>query len=332
MSESQRSPAKVTIVAVPRERYSLARRSLESIFAHTREPFELIYVDGNAPRPLASWLKAQAQEKGFQLLRHDEYLPPNRARNIGFEAVRTPYVVFIDNDVIVSDGWLEALVRCAEDTGAAIAGPLTCEGEPIHTHIHFAGGESHIVEVVENGEPRRYMRDTIELQAKPLAEYRPRLQRKTTECFEFHCVLMRTDVVRDIGGFDEDIWNTKENVDFALEVARRGGEVYLEPDSLVTYLDNVPMTWSDMRYYVVRWSDAWTEASLDRIKEKWNLSEDGFFQSRYANMGWRRRRYIIRPFCQKLPLPRGKGTLEMMLSRWDRWLNRKLVPEARRAR
>jgi len=330
MNELSESTPKVTIVAVPRERFSLAQRSLESIYEHTKCPFKLVYVDGKSPRPVAAYLREKAKEKGFTLIRKEEYLSPNHARNIGFGSVDTPYVVFIDNDVIVADGWLEPLVRCAEETGAVIVGPLTCQGEPIHQFIHFAGGEGHVEEVRKDGKTFRYVHDTIEMQGKRLQEHKDALQRKTTECFEFHCCLMRSDVLRDIGGFDEDIWNTKENIDFAIEVAQRGGETYVEPKSVVTYLDNVPMDWSDMRYYIVRWSDAWTEASLRRLREKWDLTEDEFFQSRYGSMGWRRRRYIIRPFCQKLPMRRGRDRLELILSRWDRTLNRLLVPHARK--
>jgi hypothetical protein len=36
-------------VVVPRERFSLTRRSLESLCTHTPGAFSLIYVDGGAP-------------------------------------------------------------------------------------------------------------------------------------------------------------------------------------------------------------------------------------------------------------------------------------------
>lgn len=38
-----------TIVIVPRERFSAARRSLESIYEHTEPPFEFVYVVGAPP-------------------------------------------------------------------------------------------------------------------------------------------------------------------------------------------------------------------------------------------------------------------------------------------
>lgn len=44
----------VTIVVVPREQFSKAEASLESIYATTPPPFDLVYVDGNSPPRSAS--------------------------------------------------------------------------------------------------------------------------------------------------------------------------------------------------------------------------------------------------------------------------------------
>ena len=43
---------KVTLVVVPREQFSVSKRSLDSIYECTQIPFELIYVDGNSPPAL----------------------------------------------------------------------------------------------------------------------------------------------------------------------------------------------------------------------------------------------------------------------------------------
>ena len=120
---------KVTIVVVPRERFSCTQRSLESIVTETREPYELVYVDGGSPPACRKYLCEQANTLGMKLVRRNHYLSPNQARNIGWREVQTKYTVFIDNDVIVTSGWLESLVRCAEETDAGIVGPLTCQKE-----------------------------------------------------------------------------------------------------------------------------------------------------------------------------------------------------------
>src|SRR5579871_3772199 len=109
-----------TIVVVPREQFSKARPSLESIFAFTDESIPIVYVDGNSPAPVRSYIEARASEKKFTLLRCNRYLTSNEARNIGLQKVQTKYVAFVDNDVLLSPGWLTSLVKCAEETGASV--------------------------------------------------------------------------------------------------------------------------------------------------------------------------------------------------------------------
>jgi GT2 family glycosyltransferase len=314
--------AQVTIVVVPRERFSCARESLESIYEHTQIPFNLVYVDGNSPAKVQYYLREQAQEKNFQLIRTDYYLSPNQARNLGVAQVKTKYVVFIDNDVIVSPGWLSALVQCAEETNATVVGPLMCQNQPIHEIVHFAGGESHIW---EDNTGRRRLREKMYKQGKRVAEVRDQLQRIQTELAEFHCVLVRTEIFERIGFLDEEMLNTKEHLDFCMNVARAGGTVYFEPACLVTYVPGPPLEWTDLHFYMLRWSDAWTLASLHRLRDKWNLAEDGYFQARYKKVGCRRIMTVISPIVYRLTLGRYSKLLANILIQIDRILNRYLT-------
>lgn len=286
-----------TLVVVPRERFSYARRSLESLYEHTLMPFKLVYVDGNSPQQLKEYLEEQSQAKGFKLLRSDRYLYPNQARNWGLQHVDTKYLVFIDNDVEVYPGWLGALVKCAEETNAAVVGPLMCQHEPVHQEIHFAGGESHIW--VDNL-GRRRLREKMFHQGKRVAEMRSQLKRVPTELAEFHCVLVRCSIFEKVGKLDESMLNTKEHLDFCMTVREAGECVYFEPDALVTYVPGPPQELADVHYYMLRWSDAWTLSSLKRMQDKWNLAEDGYFKNKYKKLGWRRYSTLIEPLARKL--------------------------------
>ncbi|MDJ0619796.1 MAG: glycosyltransferase [Calothrix sp. MO_192.B10] len=312
----------VTIVVVPRERFSCTQRSLESIYQYTDIPFKLIYVDGNSPTKVRKYLETQAQEKDFQLIRTDYYLPPNHARNIGLSQVDTKYLVFVDNDVVFSPSWLQVLINCAEETGATVVGPLMCEKEPIHQRVHFAGGESHIVTDIHG---RRHLREKMYKQGHKVAELRPHLQRMETELAEFHCVLVRTEIFEQIGMLDEKMLNTKEHLDFCMMVAAAGGKVYFESDALVTYIPGPPLELTDMHFFMLRWSDAWTLESLKHIREKWNLSEDGYFQTKYKKLGGRRKVTIIKPFMRQLGLSSDNKSLLKTFRAWEKKLNRYLT-------
>jgi len=288
---------KVTLVVVPRERFSYSRISLESIYQNTLLPFELVYVDGNSPKPIRKYLAEQSKIRHFRLIRSEHYLFPNHARNIGLATVETPYIVFLDNDVVVQPGWLNKLLRCAEDTGAAIVGPLMCHEEPIHEIVHFAGGESRVVTDIKG---RRHLREKMYRQGQIVADIRDRLQRCETELCEFHCMLVKRDVFNQTGLLDERLLNTKEHLDFCMTVSALGQSVYFEPDSIVTYVPGPLLTWSDLHFYMLRWSNAWELSSLGWLQKKWNLSENSYFKQKRKALGWRRRDAILQPLLERL--------------------------------
>jgi len=287
----------VTIVVSPRERFSYAIKSLESIYEYTEIPFKLVYVDGNSPKNVKEYLESKAKEKQFKLIRTDHYLFPSWARNIGLSYVDTKYVVFLDNDVVVSPGWLTALVRCAEETNATVVGPLMCQEEPLHETVHFAGGEAHIF---TDATGRKRMREKMYKQGHKTAILRPKLKRTVTELAEFHCVLVRSQIFEQLGFFDEKMLNTKYHIDFCMSVRNLGGTVYFEPESIVTYVPAVPLEWTDLHYYMLRWSDAWELQTLAHFKDKWDLGEDMYFKQKYKALGWRRRKTILEPLVKKI--------------------------------
>ena len=320
------SNPQVTIVVVPRERFSCTRESLESIYEHANFPCKIVYVDGNSPAQVRRYLQEKAQENNFQLVRTDYYLYPNQARNLGLAQVSTKYVVFIDNDVVVSPGWLNHLVQCAEETGATVVGPLMCQDKPLHEIVHFAGGECHIW-LDKTG--RRRLREKMYMQGQQVAQLGDKLQRQQTELAEFHCVLVRTEIFEQVGPLDEAMLNTKEHLDFCMSIAQAGGTVYFEPACVVTYVPGPPLKWTDLHYYMLRWSDAWTLSSLHRLRDKWDLAEDGYFKTKYKELGWRRKMSIIDPLTFSITLGLSDQLFEPILIRLDKALNRYITTRHR---
>lgn len=123
-------------------------------------------------------------------------------------------------------------------------------------------------------------------------------------------MLVRSQIFEQLGLFDEVLLNTKEHLDFCMNVIQTGGTVYFEPNSIVTYVPAKSLQWTDLHYYMLRWSDAWEVASLARLREKWDLAEDSYFQHKYKIMGWRRKNTILRPLARKLALGMENSWLE----------------------
>ncbi len=294
------SKAKVTIVVSPRERFSFTCESLESIYEHTTVPFELIYVDGNSPRAIKQYLQEKSQEKGFKLIRTEHYLSPNQARNLAIPHVDTEYLLFIDNDVLVSQGWLNSLLECATETEATVVCPLTCIGKNFGETIHLAGGEARIVEQPnKKGKLKRKVHEVHYFVNRKVVDVKEQLQRQKCEFAEFHCMLLRSNIFEKIGLLDEGLLSTREHIDFCLTVNNAGGIFYCEPDSVVTYVTGLKWELAELSFFLLRWSNAWEVASLEHFAKKWDLPiQDKYFKKRYKRMGYRRHQGFLKPLLR----------------------------------
>jgi GT2 family glycosyltransferase len=319
--------AVVTIVVVPRERFGLTRESLESIFANTAMPFEMVYVDGNSPRKVKDYLAAESERRGFTLVRTEHYLSPNKARNIGVAHVGTKYVVFVDNDVFVTPGWLDRMVECADQTGAWVVGPLYCQGDPADQIIHMAGGSLKF-----RGEaPHRRMKDIHHFKLQSIPDVQDRLRRQPCDYAEFHVMLVRRDAFDRLGALDEELLCTREHIDWCLRVKDAGGEVYFEPGSIVTYRTPPPFELTDIPFYWLRWSDSWALQSLSHFCEKYGL--DTRYLRRAKKMSHRRQNVFhpIHRAARRVLGRRGERAVWGALYVMERPLNRVVARRLARA-
>jgi GT2 family glycosyltransferase len=222
----------VTVVVVPRERFSHAIASLDSIERNNEAPFELLYVDGHGPREL----DRRAADGRLRLIRRGHSLSPNAARNLALPHVTTKYLVFVDNDVIVSPGWLGALVACAEMHDATAVCPLTFEDEAFNV-VHHAGGELLWKSM---GQGRRWLTERRPRNHLPLVKVNRPPVAGPTELNDFHGVLVRTDFFAQNGPLDEGLLSMAEETDFSIAVAQSGGSMMFEPASRVSDIPPPP--------------------------------------------------------------------------------------------
>ena len=272
--ESPSPDPEVTVIAVPRERFSVTQRALESLTREMAPGYRLVYVDGGSPPAIARYLTAQARARGFELIRTEHFLAPNEARNLGLRDATGRYVVFIENDVLLAPGCLAALVACAEETGADLVGPIYGEGEPEKGFIHMAGGTAGI----EKKEGENRLAADRRFAGRRIADIESQLKREPTELLEFHCLLARLSTLRALGPLDERLLSTAEEIDLCFQVRERGGTIYVEPSARVSYVSPPPLDRSDLVFFWLRWSEAWTRTTFARMRQKWNLSErDPYF-------------------------------------------------------
>lgn len=317
------SQNRATVIVTQRERFGMTEESLESLFANTPDA-DVIYVDGNSPPRIAGYLAREAKARGFRLIREDRFLTPNQARNLGLAAAETEYVAFVDNDVLYTPGWLDRLVACADETGAEVVAPLTCQGLPAHTEIHHAGGDyapgGDMAGFFEaDPELGRAFDEVMHGHAEKVSAWEGRLARQETGMCEFHCVLARRDVFDRIGPLDEKMLSTKEHIDFSMSVKKAGGRVLFEPASVVTYVFPCrarPLNPEDWPFFALRWSDSYGRRSLEHFIAKWNLkTRPDYVRSKQGIYAMRRLQGILIPMMRRMPVIGRNDRLAKALAR-----------------
>jgi GT2 family glycosyltransferase len=122
---------RVSIVVVTRDGLALTKMCLESLDRRTDWPrCELVFVDNGSQDGTPQWLEEQEAGRGesFRFVSFAENLGFAAAVNAGVAASKGEYVCLLNNDTLVTRGWLTALLRHLQrDPGLGMVGPSTNE-------------------------------------------------------------------------------------------------------------------------------------------------------------------------------------------------------------
>ncbi len=122
-----------SIVILTYNQLDYTRITIDSIRRHTKSPYEIIIVDNASTDGTVEYLKAQ---KDIRTIFNEENVGFPAGCNQGMGVAKGDYIVLLNNDVIVTDGWLEGMIECSEaDPKIGIVGPMTnwisgCQLEP----------------------------------------------------------------------------------------------------------------------------------------------------------------------------------------------------------
>lgn len=95
--------------------------ALERLLASIEAKHKVIVVDDCSPQP--ETIKAIAQKYGVLLVRMASNGGPAKARNEGLRHATTPFVAFVDSDVVVGADAIALLLKHFNDPQVALAGP-----------------------------------------------------------------------------------------------------------------------------------------------------------------------------------------------------------------
>lgn len=109
----------VTVVIPTRNRCGLLKETIARVFAQTYTQWELIVVDDASEDGTATWLSSLTDDR-VQVIRFDQRSERTRARNTGLAIARGPYILFLDDDDLLSVDALRVHVDALEAFPAAV--------------------------------------------------------------------------------------------------------------------------------------------------------------------------------------------------------------------
>lgn len=279
----------VSIVIVPRDRFSSVVACVRSVVENTPVPYRLVLLDFGYGAKTVAAVRAAAGARPVEVVPCGRVIPMVAFRDY-LPKVTTPYVAWVDNDTYVTPGWMEALLDRAA-RGARVVLPVTLEREgldgdprrlPLRNHISHA--ELRRVDV--NGV-------TYVFDHKPYRRAAPEdipAEPHTVDFFELHTFFAETAVLRQL---DLPRMVVREHIDIGIQLHRLGVDIWCEPTARVQF-DNIhqPPTLADLRFFFFRWNQRLVDESHALFEQRWGYR----FYNEWFMKNWAGRRKVFSVF------------------------------------
>ena len=195
---------------------------LESLAASRYDALDVLLVDNGSPD--GSGGRLHTRFPAVDYLQTGVNLGYAGGNNRGMQRAldgNADYLLVLNNDTVVDPDCVARLVRASEATGAPVVAPLIVYfDEP--DRVWYGGGT--------------FLR--MRALGKHLLENEridPTQTRTTTSFVCGCCFLIRVDVARRIGGFDESFFAYVEDVELSVRLLKAGVEMLYEPSARVLH-------------------------------------------------------------------------------------------------
>lgn len=310
----------VTLVVVPRDRFSSVAACIRSIVQHTTVPFRLVLLDFGYSRATLAEVSQASGTIPCEVVSCGRTIPMTAFKNV-LKRIGTRYVAWVDNDTYVTAGWMEALLERA-DQGARVILPITLEREGLDGDPRQLPLRNHI----SHAELRRVRVDGEEyvFDHKPYRRAAPEelpTDAHTVDFFELHTFFAETEVLRQLDLPDMVV---REHIDIGIQLHRQGIPIWCEPRARV-HFDNIHErpTLDDLKFFFYRWDEKLIDRSHARFQQRWGYR---FYNEQFLkNWAFRRKVFCV---CRWLWLP---GKAADLISRALNKVMRPPIPPALRA-
>ena len=251
----------VSIIVLARNQLEHTRACLESIAAHTPRAHEVIVVDNGSndgtPEFLKSWSAADSRRV---VIRNQSNRGFAGGNNQGLAVARGEHVLLLNNDTVVTAGWLEAMLAVlARHADTGIVGPVS----------NRVSGPQLIREAAYKNldEMREFAGKHAQAQAGQSLE--------VARAVGF-CLLAKREVVDKIGGLDENFGaGNFEDDDWCIRAQLAGFHIRIACDAFVHHTGSQTFAGEKINYRAAM------ERNWDIFRAKWELPATATLEGGY---------------------------------------------------
>ncbi|OGY17657.1 MAG: hypothetical protein A2900_05850 [Candidatus Chisholmbacteria bacterium RIFCSPLOWO2_01_FULL_50_28] len=230
----------------------------------TALPFEVILVDNGSQEKERALLERGIAKLRFLTLQFIQF-PVNvgyaRGSNLAAAKARGKILVFLNNDCIVTRGWLTPLVSFLERYPGVVAVQPKLRSNILKAYFDYSGGAGGFLDRFGYPFTRGRIFDSIE---KDIGQYDDPCE---ITWASGSCFAIRTQALWDMGGFDEYFFSYFEEIDLCVRLRERGYRIFSVPESLVyhygSYTSNrnlgrkIYMNHRNNLYFVLKHNSLW---------------------------------------------------------------------------
>lgn len=253
----------VSIVMLTYNQLEDTKICVESLFKHTSDVnFELVFVDNGSKDDTKTYLeslKTEHKNINIKTIYNEENLGFACANNQGIEVAEGEYVLLLNNDVILTDGWLSRMIQIAEsDNKIGMVAPCTnhASGRQV---VAFSGTES------DDDEIQEFSKTVLTKNAGKWIS--------VSRVIGF-CMLIKREVLFKVGVLDELFGpGGYEDYDYCMRLKHEKYDIVIATDTFIFHIGGKGYSSNNMNYSDLRRKnielliDKWTRNMLE-IMEK----------------------------------------------------------------
>lgn len=240
-----------SIVILTFNNLDYTRMCLDSIYEKTEvSEFEVIIVDNASTDTTPDFLEKYASERpNLRVIFNKVNQGFARGNNIGAAEATGDHLVFLNNDTVVTTGWLSRLLLHLQNMSVGMVGPVT----------NSSGNESQIEVDYQN----------LEGMDEFAAKYTRAHQGEAFEIrmLPFQCVALRCRVFEEVGPLDESFGiGMFEDDDYAVRLKAKGYKILCAEDVFIHHWGSASFSKLDTEQY---WEIF--RKNLRKFESKWEI-------------------------------------------------------------